>query len=407
MTSGMPGGSHRLTRRVFISSTALDLEAHRARVRDTLLSLGLFPVGMEQFGAQGTGHASSVSAEKVGSCDVYIGIVAWRYGYIPEGMALSVTHQEYEEATRLGLPRYVFLAAPATDPADGPDALFPAAVRDSEHRPQLDAFRAELGKAHVVDFFTTPEDLAVRVATALHHYLLQMKEEDAASGPRPPHDLPPRAPDFVGREEELAALCATLRRAQSTGGSAAVAGMAGVGKSALAAEALHVLAGDPGAFPGGITYVRCEGRAGLPGLAWIEDQLLTTWGITLAPEELGQATTPEAEIELRERTLRARLRASRGGRPPAPALVLLDNVERDLPIGRALDTLAPLNISALLTARHEPSSPRLRLVSLDVLDPAAAVKLFAERRRTGWASCATHWTRPAVSATPSSAALSC
>ncbi|HEY7984439.1 MAG TPA: tetratricopeptide repeat protein, partial [Ktedonobacterales bacterium] len=367
------------TRRVFISSTALDLEAHRARVRDTLLSLGLFPVGMEQFGARGAGDASSVSAERVGSCDAYLGIVAWRYGHIPAGMTTSVTQQEYEEAGQLGMPRYIFLAAAATDAPDGSDTLFPATTRDAEHRAQLDAFRAELGQSHVVDFFTTPEDLAVRVATALHHYLLRLRDAESAGAIRPPRDLPPRAARFVGRAGELAALCEALRAGQGAGAAAALAGMAGVGKSALAAEALHTLAGDPGAFPGGITFVRCEGRTGPLGLAWVHEQLLSAWGITLAPEELGQATTPEAELELRERALRTRLGGARDGRPPAPALVLLDNVERDLPIGRALDVLAPLRISTLVTARHEPSSPRLRLVTLDVLGPAAAVDLLAER----------------------------
>src|SRR5262249_45600337 len=175
-----------LTRRVFISSTALHLGPHRERVRDTLLSLGLFPVGMEQFGAQGTGDATSVSTEKVASADAYLGIIAWRYGYVPAGAQRSVTHAEYEEAGRLGLPRYIFLAAPTTDAPDGPDALFPASVRDPEHRGQLDAFRAEVGRSHVVDFFTTPADLAARVATALHSYLIRVREDELTRGLRPP-----------------------------------------------------------------------------------------------------------------------------------------------------------------------------------------------------------------------------
>lgn len=377
MTSA--SGEHRpLTRRVFISSTAVDLRAHRDRVRETLLSLGLFPVGMEHFGAQGTGDASSVSTDKVAGCDAYVLLLAWRYGTVPAGMARSVTQQEYEEATRLDLPRYVFLADPATDAPDGPDALFPAAVRDPEHRAQLDAFRAQVSGSHVVDFFTSPEDLAVRVSTALNGYLLQLQQEELTRGPRPPHDLPPRTPDFTGREREVAAVCDLLRRRQDEGVAVAVAGMAGVGKSALAAEAVHALAGEPDTFPGGVTWVRCDERTGLEGLAWIEDQLLAAWNIALAPEDVARATTPEAAVELRERTLRARLRPS-GAQKPPPALVLLDNIERDLPIGRALDALAPLGISVVLTARHEPSSPRLRLVPLDVLAPEAAARLFAER----------------------------
>ncbi|HEV7129721.1 MAG TPA: tetratricopeptide repeat protein, partial [Ktedonobacterales bacterium] len=366
-----------LTRRVFISSTSVDLRAHRERVRDTLLSLGLFPVGMEQFGAQGSGDATSVSTSKVAGCDVYLGIFAWRYGYVPAGTPLSVTHQEYEEAARLGMPRYVLVADPATEAPDGPEALYPAAVRDPEHCAELDAFRAELLRAHVVDFFTTPEDLAVRVATALHSYILQLQREELAAGPRAPHTLPPRAAAFVGREAELPALCEMLRAGRGSGQAVAIAGMAGAGKTALAAEALHALDSDAGAFPGGTTWVRCEGRSGQPGLTWLYDQLLGAWNSTLAPEEAARARTPDEEIELRERALSARLQPA--GQTPQSALVLLDHVERDLPLGRALGTLAPLGISVLIAARHEPASPRLRLFPLDVLGAAPATQLFAVR----------------------------
>lgn len=390
MTSTGPATRRPLTRRVFISSTAVDLRPYRERVRDTLLSLGLFPVGMEQFGAQGMGDATSVSTEMVASADAYIGIIAWRYGYVPAGAARSVTHEEYEAATRLGMPRYMFLADPSTDTGETP---FPAVARDPEHRAQLDAFRAELGTAHVVDFFTSPEDLAVRVATALTGYLLKAKEEEVTGATRPPRDLPPRPPVLVGRERELNTLAGLLRAGRASGDAVAVAGMAGVGKSALAAEAVHSLAAEASAFPGGITWVRCDGRTGLPGLIWIEDQLLGAWNISLAPEELARATTPEAEAGLRERVLRARLRATpetgAAGNPgnpgnPGPSasrlsLVLLDNIERDLPLERALDVLAPLGITTLLTARHEPASSRLRLLTLDVLDPEAAVTLLGER----------------------------
>jgi hypothetical protein len=278
------------------------------------------------------------------------------------------------------MPRFIFLADPSTDARTGSDAPFPETQRDPEHRAQLDAFRAELGRAHVVDFFTTPADLAARVATALNTYLLRVRERELSRGPRPPRNLPPSTPAFVGRDDQLAAVTAALRGEAGTRTAVALAGMAGVGKSALAAEALHQLAQDPAAFPGGTAWVRCDGRGGVPGLVWVADQLLAAWGITLAPDEMARTATPEAELELRERALRGRLRP-RDGSAPAPALVLLDNIERDLPIGRALDVLAPLGMTALLTARHEPSSPRVRLVALDVLAPDAAAQLFAERYR--------------------------
>lgn len=91
---------------------------------------------------------------------------------------------------------------------------------------------------------------------------------------------------------------------------------------------------------------------------------------------------PRAEADFYERALRTRFRAfvSPTGILP-PALALLDNVERGFPLARTLDTLAALNITALVTARHQPDVPRLHIQRLDVLDPAAAVALFAERYR--------------------------
>jgi tetratricopeptide (TPR) repeat protein len=59
--------------------------------------------------------------------------------------------------------------------------------------------------------------------------------------------------------------------------------------------------------------------------------------------------------------------------------VLLDNVERGLPLARLLETLSPLDITTLLTSRSEPASPRVRLLRLDMLAPEPAVALFAER----------------------------
>jgi class 3 adenylate cyclase/tetratricopeptide (TPR) repeat protein len=204
---------------------------------------------------------------------------------------------------------------------------------------------------------------------------------------RPPHDLPPRAPGFVGRDADVQMLCATLRQGQEQGTSAAIVGMGGLGKSSLAAEAVHVLASPPPSFPGGTTWVRCDDRVGWPGLCWVEDQLLAAWGASLPDDVTDRAATAEAGIELRERALRARLRPSASA-APALALVVLDNVERELPLPRLLETVTPLGITTLLTTRSEPASPRVRLLRLETLAQDPGVSLFAERytaRGGNWA----------------------
>jgi tetratricopeptide (TPR) repeat protein len=359
-------------RRIFLSSTFVDLQAHRAVVRDIIGRMGQFTLAMEEFGARAD-DAQTVSTALVSGCDLYLGVIAWRYGYIPIGQERSVTQQEYEEAGRLGMSRLLFLAAPETEAADGPTDLFPASARDPNHLSQLLAFRAEITREQVVDFFTTPDDLAKKVATALHQYL---QISPSAPALPPPHNLPPRAPGFVGREQDVQALTEVLRDGQREGVSTAVVGMGGLGKSSLAAEAVSLLASPPPMFPGGLTWVRCEDRVGLSGLVWIEDQLLAAWGASLPDDVIARASSPEEGLELRERALRERLRSTAA---PEPALALLDNVERDLPVSRLLDTATPLGITTLMTCRSEPSSPRVRLLRLEALGQDAGVHLFASR----------------------------
>jgi hypothetical protein len=40
-------------------------------------------------------------------CDLYVGIFAWRYGFVPkhdDGEPRSITEREFREAVRLGIP---------------------------------------------------------------------------------------------------------------------------------------------------------------------------------------------------------------------------------------------------------------------------------------------------------------
>jgi tetratricopeptide (TPR) repeat protein len=360
------------TLRAFLSSTSVDLRPYRTRIASLVESLGQFAVTMDRFPLRPDLDAITVSLDELHASDLYILILAWRYGTIPDGHMLSVTHEEYREARRLneqrraagqpGLPCFVFLAADTTEKDTD---QFLLAQRDSEHYKQLLAFRAEV-QQHLVGAFVSLDDLVDRVAAALNRYLI-----DLGRTPHIPHDLPPQVPGFVGRADELAQLTATLQRGQSVGLSALVAGLGGVGKSALASEVLHQLPDD--AFPGGVTWVQCDKRTGLEGLNWVYDQVLAAWGVPLPPEALRGVATPEAEVEVREQALRDWLH------PPSAALVLLDNVEVDFPLDRALQHLTPQHFTLLVTARHQPSLPGLRLLSLDVLETEAAVQLFAER----------------------------
>src|SRR5581483_12103736 len=77
-----------------------------------------------------------------------------------------------------------------------------------------------------------------------------------------PAGLPLTSP-LIGREAPLADLLAHLR----AGASCGICGPEGVGKTALAAEAVARLAAEREAFPGGMAWISCEDLEGEAGLA--------------------------------------------------------------------------------------------------------------------------------------------
>src|ERR1035438_7487383 len=92
---------------VMISSTGRDLPEHRPQVEDACLRQGFFPVMMEHLPA--ADQAVSASLKMVDSAQVYLGIIAYRYGTVPSGCAISITEMEYNRAVERGIPHPIFL----------------------------------------------------------------------------------------------------------------------------------------------------------------------------------------------------------------------------------------------------------------------------------------------------------
>ena len=78
----------------FLSSTFVDLIENRRRAADVLDRLGHRVLRMETFGARPDEPASAFISE-IEACDLFIGIYAHRYGYIPPGSTISITEQEF------------------------------------------------------------------------------------------------------------------------------------------------------------------------------------------------------------------------------------------------------------------------------------------------------------------------
>src|SRR5262245_31979053 len=93
-------------RRIMISSTALDLPEHRRHARDACERMSMLPLVMEQMPAS-PADALALSRDYVDKAEFYMGIFAFRYGFVPEGQKKSITELEYDRAIKRGIPAFI------------------------------------------------------------------------------------------------------------------------------------------------------------------------------------------------------------------------------------------------------------------------------------------------------------
>jgi Domain of unknown function (DUF4062) len=168
--------------RIFLSSTS-ELEEYRAKVRQTIDRMDQATIAMESFGARPK-KPFLICKEEVERCHALIVIVGHCYGWIPPASdggdgKTSITWWEVKWAVACGKPVYAFLADPRT-PRSGKreqDRLLEASsdemILSIGHRVQhLIQFRAYLSAEVTHETFTSEEDVAGKVATSLHRWIL-------------------------------------------------------------------------------------------------------------------------------------------------------------------------------------------------------------------------------------------
>jgi Domain of unknown function (DUF4062) len=153
--------------KIFLSSTYEDLIAHREATSRAIERLGQQNVRMEVFGARPL-EATSASLEEISDCDALIGLYAHRYGYVPRGDSKSITEQEFDFAIAKEKPTFCFIV---NDEYPWP----PKQVEMEPGRTRLHEFLEHLRQKVVIDIFTSPEDLAFKVASSLGRFLLYRK----------------------------------------------------------------------------------------------------------------------------------------------------------------------------------------------------------------------------------------
>ena len=141
--------------KVYVSSTYSDLVDYRTAVYDALRRLRYDVLAMEDYVATDQ-RPLEKCVEDVASCDTYVGIIAWRYGFVPPEQERSITELEYEAAGTNDVPQFVFLAQ---EGAEWPSEF----KEEGSGRARLEDFRRRLGGAHIVNFFSNPDELAMQV----------------------------------------------------------------------------------------------------------------------------------------------------------------------------------------------------------------------------------------------------
>ncbi len=142
-----------------IGSTICDLPDHRERVQDACLRQDVFPKMMEHLAANND-DAITTSLALVDDADIYVGIFAYRYGFIPKGRTKSITQLEYEHAVKRGIPCKIFVMH-----KDHP--VKPDDVETGPGARKLKRLKKKLKADNFINEFKSPEELGKHVVNAL------------------------------------------------------------------------------------------------------------------------------------------------------------------------------------------------------------------------------------------------
>jgi hypothetical protein len=160
--------------RVYLSSTLNDLRPERQAVKDSLSSLHTV---VESYDADEQSVRDSCLAD-VATCQLYVGIVGLRYGFIPPGETKSITELEFDAAGEQRIERLVFVKAVEATPASFTDSRTRECdpARIEEFRTRVTSGAAGLPRPA---FFSTCDELTKRLLRALLRQQPLHADEDA------------------------------------------------------------------------------------------------------------------------------------------------------------------------------------------------------------------------------------
>jgi hypothetical protein len=161
---------------IYLSSTYEDLKAHRRVVFDALRQAGYQVLAMEDYVATDKRPVEKCLAD-VARSDIYVGLFAFRYGYIPpvehhNPDGLSITELEFRHAEHLKKPCLTFVVSKK---ASWPGEFYDALEGEAKH---INRLRDYLQTEKMASFFSSPYELASLVQAAVHRHFQQSRIDD-------------------------------------------------------------------------------------------------------------------------------------------------------------------------------------------------------------------------------------
>jgi hypothetical protein len=168
--------------RVFLSSTFSDLIEYRKTVQAAIRQLGALDVAMEHFGARDERPTDECVRLVRDESDLFVGIYAHRYGYIPDGDNISISEMEYRAASDAPLPRFIYLV-------NEEQPWLPGLIDGGDKAEKLRLFKAMLLKRHICPPFGSKDQLATMVVADIGRHIAMQNSPKIDPEPVPLPDI--------------------------------------------------------------------------------------------------------------------------------------------------------------------------------------------------------------------------
>jgi hypothetical protein len=149
--------------RIYLSSSFRDLMVERAAVTAALRGAGHEVIAMEHYPPTSECPTDRCRADAQGS-DLYLGLFARRYGYMPSSGSVAITEIEYRSAVAARKPAAIFLLDDTVQwPAEWNDRM----TGEGQGGKRIDELRHEFCARHGVGFFSTTDELIAGACAAV------------------------------------------------------------------------------------------------------------------------------------------------------------------------------------------------------------------------------------------------